>query len=179
MRALADEARIREFLRALGGEAKAPCRLYLTGGATAVLLGWRETTVDVDVKFVPEAGEVFDAIPRLKESLRINVELASPSDFIPPLPGWEDRSRFEKQEGRLAVYHYDFYSQALAKLEREHEQDLEDVREMIRRRLVEPAKLLEFFQRIEADLRRYPAIDPPTFRRSVEEMVRGAGSTGS
>ncbi len=179
MRPLADAERIRAFLSALGREAKAPCRLYLTGGATAVLLGWRETTIGADVKFVPEASEVFDAIPRLKESLGINVELACPADFIPALPGWEDRSRFEGQEGRLAVYHYDFYAQALAKLEREHDQDLEDVRERIRRELVEPRRLLEFFERIVPDLRRYPAIDPPTFRRSVEERVRDAGSTGS
>ena len=176
MRALADASRIREFLRALGREVKSPCRAYLTGGATAVLLGWRETTIDVDVKFVPETGEVFDALPRLKEVLRFNVELACPSDFIPPLPGWEERSRFEMQEGKLAVYHYDFYAQALAKLEREHEIDLADVREMIRRGLVEPARLLELFERIVPELRRYPAIDPATFRRSVEDAARTTDS---
>ncbi len=30
-------------------------RVYLTGGATAVLMGWRESTIDVDFKLVPES----------------------------------------------------------------------------------------------------------------------------
>ncbi|MDQ7828028.1 MAG: hypothetical protein QN122_05460 [Armatimonadota bacterium] len=30
-----------------------PARVYFTGGATALLYGWRETTLDVDVKLVP------------------------------------------------------------------------------------------------------------------------------
>ena len=93
-RRLADAERIREFLRALGREAREDARLYLTGGATAALLGWRATTVDVDIKVVPEADAILRAIPRLKESLQINVEFACPSDFIPEVPGWADRSPF-------------------------------------------------------------------------------------
>lgn len=171
MRPLTDEGRLRGFLRALGREAKVSCRVYLTGGATAVLLGWRRTTIDVDLKFVPDLGELFDAIPKLKETLQISVELAAPSDFIPPLPGWEGRSRFECQEGKLAVYHYDLYSQALAKIERGHAQDLRDVREMIRRSLVDPRELLPHFERIAPALSRYPAIQPGAFRRKVERIA--------
>lgn len=64
---------------------------------------------------------IFRAIPRIKETLRVNVELASPTDFIPVLPGWEDRSPFIRREGKVSLY-------------------------------------------------RYPALDPASFRRAVEEI---------
>jgi hypothetical protein len=179
VRALADAERIREFFRELGREARTPARAYLTGGATAVLLGWRETTIDVDVRFVPESDALLRAIPRLKESLRINVELAAPLDFVPVPPGWEERSRFAFQEGKLAVYHFDFDAQALAKLERRHARDLEDVREMIRRGLVDPKRLLEGFEKIAPELHRYPAVDPGSFRRAVERAAKESGGSVS
>jgi hypothetical protein len=37
-------------MRGLGEAAARDGTCYLTGGATAVLLGWRETTLDVDLK---------------------------------------------------------------------------------------------------------------------------------
>jgi hypothetical protein len=157
-------------MRAVGAETRHDVRVYLTGGATAVLIGWRATTVDVDIKMVPERDEVLRAIPRLKEDLEINVELASPGDFIPELPGWQDRSLFVSAEGRAFFHHYDLYAQALAKLERSHAQDLDDVREMIARGLVQPARMLELFERIEAGLYRFPAVDPRAFRRAVERI---------
>lgn len=46
MRKLADATRIEQFMRALGKAAHAEGRVYLTGGATAVLYGWREMTID-------------------------------------------------------------------------------------------------------------------------------------
>jgi hypothetical protein len=177
MRALADADRIEQLMHALAGEADRDTRLYFTGGATAVLIGWRRTTIDVDLRFVPESDRLLRAIPHLKEELRINVELASPSDFIPQLPGWEERSRFIRKEGNLSFFHYDLYSQALAKIERGHAQDRGDVDEMLRRGLVEPARALELFEKIESDLYRYPAIDPAAFRRAVQEALQS--SSGS
>jgi hypothetical protein len=67
MRRLADAARIREFMRALGRAADQPGQVFLSGGATAVLVGWRDTTVDVDIKLVPDQDSVLRAIPALKE----------------------------------------------------------------------------------------------------------------
>jgi len=99
MRQLADASRIRQFMRALGRAAHAPGQVFLTGGATAVLLGWRDSTIDVDIKIVPDQDRVFRAIAELKESLRLNVELAAADDFIPVLDGWESRSPFVAQEG--------------------------------------------------------------------------------
>jgi hypothetical protein len=168
MRELADGARIQRFLRSLGREADEGTA-YLTGGATAVLLGWRGTTIDVDLKLVPEADRTLRALARLKDELRINVELASPADFIPVPPGWEERSPFVAHEGRLTFRHFDLQAQALAKLERGHGQDRADVEAMLERSLVERAGILAYFERVEPELYRFPAIDPPAFRRRVEE----------
>ena len=159
------------FMKALGRAGKEKARIYLVGGATAVLLGWRQSTIDIDLKLVPELNELLRALPQLKESLEINVELASPDDFIPPLPGWEERSGFIRREGTIDFFHYDFYAQALAKIERGHSTDMLDVRQMIEQGLVESSRLLEFFSRIEDGLYKYPAIDSKTFRRAVEEIV--------
>jgi hypothetical protein len=172
MRRPVDATRVLEFFRALGAEAREETHLYLTGGTTAVLIGWRETTVDLDIKMVPERDALFRAIPALKEKLEVNVELASPADFIPELPGWMERSRFIVREGKMDFFHYDFYAQALSKLQRGHTKDLEDVREAIERGLVEPSKALELFGSIEDQLHRFPSIDPASFRRRVEAAFR-------
>ena len=172
MRELADAERIARFMRALGGAADADGACYLTGGATAVLIGWRPSTIDVDIRLVPETDVLLRAIQRIKEDLQINVELAAPDDFIPVPPGWEGRSLFVVREGRLSFYHFDPYSQALGKLERAHEQDLADVRAMTDRGLVDPTSALAYFEEIEPELFRFPAIDPRAFRRRVEEALR-------
>jgi len=174
MRKAVDASRIRQFFKALGAKAREEARVYLTGGATAVLHGWRATTIDIDLKMVPEADSLLRAIPELKETLRVNVELASPDHFIPELPGWEERSPFITREGSLSFHHYDLIAQALAKIERGHRQDIEDAREMVRRRLVKIPDLLRFFGEIEPRLYRYPAIDPKSFRRAVEDFAAGA-----
>jgi hypothetical protein len=173
MRALTDASRIREFMAALGREARAEARVYFTGGACAVLLGWRATTIDADIRIVPDRDELLRAVPRLKEQLRLNVELASPPDFIPELPGWQDRSLFIAREGLVSFHHFDFYSQALAKIERGHAQDRADVGSMLDAGLVEPKRLRELYVGAEGDFHRYPAIDPADFRRALDEALFG------
>lgn len=171
MRAAVDEPRLREFMRRIAAQAKEQGHIYFTGGASAVLRGWRLATLDVDLAIVPENDRLLRALPDLKEALQINVELASPSDFVPPLPGWQERSPFIAQEGPIAFHHYDFYSQALSKLERGHRKDLADVDLMVRDGLVDPGKLLELFEEVEQDLHRYPAVHPPSLRTAVEKLA--------
>lgn len=170
MRQLADSTRIERFMRELGRVAREEARVYLTGGATAVLEGWRDTTIDVDIKLVPDRDELLREIPRIKEDLDVNVELAAPSDFIPVPKGWEDRSPLIRKEGKLTFRHFDPVSQALAKAERGHDQDLRDVREMVDRGMVDPTEVHARFAEIEPDLYHFPAIDPTTFRKAVEEL---------
>jgi hypothetical protein len=154
-------------MTALGQAADRPIRAYLTGGASAVLEGWRATTIDVDLTFEPETDAVLRALPELKEKLELNVELVSPAHFVPEVPGWQSRSVFVGNRGSVSFHHYDFYAQALSKLERGHPQDMLDVEEMARRRYVDSERLVGFFEQIEPLLYRYPAIDPPTFRAAV------------
>lgn len=169
MRELADSERIYSFMTALGRAADAEGDCYLTGGATAVLLGWRRSTIDVDILLVPESERLLRAIQGLKEELRINVELASPLDFIPVPSGWEDRSVFVRREGKLSFRHFDLYAQALAKLERGHAQDLGDVAALVERGHIEPDRALAYYETIEPDLYRFPAIDPRAFARRVRD----------
>lgn len=135
-------------------------------------MGWRASTIDVHVKFVPDNDAILRAIPSIKEDLRLNIELASPADFIPVPEGWEERSTFIDQFDRLSFFHFDLYAQAMAKVERGHEQDLADVQAMQTRGLIEAERALEYFDRLEPDLYRYPAIHAPAFRRAVEDMFR-------
>jgi len=46
------------FMKALAAVVSAPSRIYLVGGATAVLLGWRTSTIDIDLKIIPESDRI-------------------------------------------------------------------------------------------------------------------------
>lgn len=175
MREIADRERIEAFMAALARETREDVRVFLVGGTSAVLLGWRPTTMDIDLVMRPDNDAVLRAIPALKERLHLNVELASPDQFIPVPDGWAERSRFITTIGRMTFLHYDLYAQALAKIERGHSRDQADVVAMLDRGLIESAKARDYFQQIEPALYRFPAIDPPTFRRAVDEMFPPPG----
>ncbi len=174
MRELADAERIGRLARELGRVVPAGTRMYLTGGATAVLEGWRASTVDIDVRFEPDSDAALRRIAKLKDELAVNVELASPLDFLPALPEWRERSRFRLREGNLEVFDFDPYSQALSKLQRGFELDLADVDAMVKSGQVDPTRLLRLYGEIEDELFRFPSIDPPRLREAVESL-RGAG----
>lgn len=173
MRGLTNRDTLERFMRELGKASTAETRVYFTGGATAVLFGWRASTIDVDLELVPDRDEMLRAIAALKDELQINVELAAPSHFIPELPGWETRSPLITRHGSVSYYHYDCYAQALSKIERGHAQDRLDVIAMLDGGLIQPPRLRELFESIESALYRYPAIDPPSFRRAVDEALKG------
>ena len=58
MRTDADAERVRAVARELGRVAREDTTLYLTGGATAVLEGWRPMTKDVDLRLEPDSDEL-------------------------------------------------------------------------------------------------------------------------
>lgn len=152
----------------IGQLANGPGQIFLTGGASAVLYGWRDMTVDVDLKLLPEPPGVFGAIATLKDELNMNIELASPDLFIPELPGWRERCVHIATFGGVEFFHYDFYGQALAKIERGHARDLGDVSNMASEGLIEAVRLRDYFDEIEADLIKFPAIDAADFRAKLE-----------
>ena len=90
MRGETDREKIERFMSALAERVDGAGRIYFTGGGTAVLYGWRTTTIDLDLKADPEPSHFFEAIAELKETVDLNIELASPDDFLPPLPAGEN-----------------------------------------------------------------------------------------
>ncbi len=169
-RSPSNRRKVCEFLRFVGANTRGG-RVFLNGGASAVIVGWRDLTVDVDLKLDPEPAGIFESIAEAKETLDMNVELAAPDDFVPALPGWQSRSRFIARHGTTDFLHYDFYAQALAKIARDFGPDRLDVLAMYRLQLIELREMLSLFQGIEPDLKRYPAIDPQRYRRKVESAL--------
>jgi len=172
VRGEADAEKVRRLLAEISRRARGPGAVYLTGGATAALFGWRARTVDVDLKLDPEPPGVFEAIAALKEELDVNVELASPDQFIPALPDWRERSRPIDVPGPVRFFHYDLRAQALAKIERGHARDLGDVRAMLRAELVTEDELRRAFETIQPGLVRYPALDARAFRARFDDFLR-------
>lgn len=169
MRNRTDRARLDRFLAELGRRLRGSATVYLVGGASAVIEGWRATTIDIDFYAEPD-DEVLRLVADLKDDLRLNIEPASPLDFLPELAGWRDRSPFVAQHGQLVVRQFDYYSQALAKLERGIGSDRGDVQAMLKRGLVEPSRLQELFAEIKDQLYRFPTVDPEALELAVIEL---------
>lgn len=160
----------------LAASARSPGKVYFTGGATALLLGFREQTIDIDIKLDPEPEGAFEAIARLKDQLDLNVELASPDDFIPVTTDWKKNSPLVAAVGKVEFFHFDLTFQALAKLERGNERDIEDVKSLLGGSYVTTEGLIRKFAQIEPQLLRYPAIDAEDFRKKVEDFLKGLQS---
>jgi hypothetical protein len=162
-----DRSRLRDVLDALGRACRGPGTAYLTGGATALLEGWRNATVDLDLKLDPEPEGVFAAIARIKEELDVNVELASPDDFLPQLADWREQSPLVGRFGPLEVRHYDLRAQALAKLSRGFERDVADVQAMLDRQLVTCDALRSALAQMEPRLERFPRVSAPELKHRL------------
>lgn len=171
MRPPVDAERVRALARELSKAIREDATLYLTGGATAVIEGWRASTVDVDLRLEPDSDELLRRIASLKNELNINVELASPPDFVPELRGWRERSPFVFREGTITVRHFDLYSQALAKIERGFEQDLADVGAMLDAGFVDRSRARVLFAEAEPQLFRYPAIDTAALQQKIRRAL--------
>jgi hypothetical protein len=113
-----------------------PLRIYLVGGTIAVDRGLRELTLDVDYAVAsddPLAIEEFERlIPQLKNDLDINLEPASPADFLPVPRGVLELSPYVRTVGPVMVYHYDLPTTVLSKVARGAERDLHDVEALVR-----------------------------------------------
>ena len=96
MRPGVDKAAIDAFLQQPGRAFRNPVRLYLVGGAALVHMGVRSgLTEDIDVQASGEnEGDLIVAIQKLKERLQINIEFATPGDFIPLPSEWEMHAQF-------------------------------------------------------------------------------------
>lgn len=101
-----DAARINEFLTALGGRFHGRGRVFLVGGTCLVYEGFRAQTLDIDLTFDLHAGEhgtFVRVVQQLKHEMQINVEEASPAEFIPLPSGADQRARHIGRFGGLDV----------------------------------------------------------------------------
>ncbi len=173
MRAPLDRDKLRAFMAELarGARGIGTGRVYLVGGGTAVWLGWRPSTIDVDLHGEPE--QLFSDIQGLKERLSVNVEFARPEDFVPELPGSGDRHVFVEKIGAVSYYHHDPYAQTFSKVARGFERDLEDAERFVGSGMVDPVRLSELVGSIAAESwAKYPALSPAGTVAAVEEFVK-------
>src|SRR5579871_3474376 len=144
-------ASIDAFLAELGRRFAGQGALYLAGGSMFVYQGLRPRTLDIDYRVELTAGDDAQFIQALRAAQRVvnlNVEPASPADFIPLPAGWRERSRFLVQAGGLAVYAFDPLSTALAKIERGQERDIEDVLALCRTGVLSVDQIAQSFEEI-------------------------------
>lgn len=167
MRKPLNKQRLELALSTMANRSRGEGKIYLTGGACAVYQGWRESTLDIDLKIDPEPQRIYEAIQYVKRHCQVNIELASPSDFIPELHGWRERSRWIKRYGTLDIFHYDFTSQALSKIERSSDQDIEDVFNFLTHQELDESQLINAFSQIRDQLIKYPRLDEEVFEQKL------------
>ena len=68
-------------------------------------------------------------------------------------------------------YHFDLRAQALSKIERGYDQDLEDARGFMEAGKISGEELWSCFETIKGDLARYPALDPANFENKVKKFL--------
>jgi len=167
-----DAALVRRFMAVVGSRVPVEATVYLTGEATAVLHGWRPTTDDVDIKVVADDEDsVLRALRPLADEIAMNLEFASPDQFIPVKHGWEDRSPFIERRGRVTFRHFEYPAQALAKVHRLVAHDREDVLAMVERGLVDAAVVWAYYHAIQADLFRYPGVREDRLEVHLREVL--------
>lgn len=177
MRPNVTRADIERFLNDLGAMAHTSGRIYLAGGAALVhsqVRGLGASTEDIDLKLdVADEQAVEDAIRQLKVTSSVNVELASPADFIPLPPNWESMSAYTGRYGGLDVFYFDWVTLALAKIERGSSRDLHDVALLQQNGLIQRADLEAAFQAILPQLghSRFFNVDPALFSQKVSAAV--------
>lgn len=146
-------------------------RVFLLGGGTAVLEGWRDSTVDVDLHADDLA--VFGNIQRVKERVGANVEFVRPEDFVPPLEGSEDRHVFIETIQAVSFYHYDPYAQLLSKVVRGFARDMQDAENLVGSGMVDAERFRALVGGIpESAYASYPALSPEAVRAAVDDFLR-------
>ncbi len=169
MRPPIDRLRVHYFLVKLGIEFHYPARLYLVGGTTLVYEGLRQQSLDIDISYEvadEHEAEFSRVIRRLKEDMQINIELASPGDFIPLPAGWKERAKFVGRFGQVDVFHFDLYSTALSKIERGREGDYEDILAMLRSEQINMVELESAFANI------LPRVERESLKRDPDKFIR-------
>lgn len=167
MRPDVDKGRIEHFLKQLGRSFHKSGRLYLVGGAAMVHAGVRTgATEDIDIEVhADDEDSLLEAIRTLKNTLNLNVELASPADFIPLPDQWEMNARYTGRYGSLDVFYFDFYSIALSKIHHGTSRDIHDVKLLLQHQFITLQELDQAYHNIlpRVGKRPYLKLDPEKF----------------
>lgn len=170
--------RLQSFMQLVGRMIQKKATFYLTGGATAILYDFREGTIDIDI--AGDMDELFSSIPKLKERLQINIEMAKPTDFIPSLSGEKDRHITIGTFGKATFLHYDPYAQAFSKIVRGHQTDIADVKALVSAGLVDTKKLYEMVKKLpNHQFVKYPRLDRFAVEAAVESFAKEVFATPS
>ena len=155
---------------AWGAPRRGSYRVYFVGGGTAVYLGWRQSSIDVDL--CSDHDVVFRNIQHIKERLNINIEFARPEDFVPPLKGTADRHVFIDNIGKVTFFLYDPYAQLLSKVVRGFKRDLDDAKKFIDCGMVDPSKFRSLVAAIPDTMyARYPSLSRNGIDSAVESFL--------
>lgn len=147
-------------------------RIYIVGGATAVLEGWRPSTIDADLW--AEREEVFRDVQAIKDRLQLNIEFARPEQFVPPLAGTDERHVFIDRVGNVDFLHYDPYAQLLSKIVRGFRKDLLDARHLVESGRVDPQRFRALVREIpDPAWARYPTLSREAVLAAVDETLQG------
>lgn len=173
------------FLQRLGECYRRPGQVYLVGGSSLILVGGKESTLDIDLQFTVDPADHGDFIRCLRQvsrELNLAVEQASPEQFIPLPAGYQERSQFIGRYAALDVFHFDFYSLALSKLYRGNQKDFTDVLAMVRRQIISFVRLEGYYQEILPRLETFSAhAQPEAFIRKFNrftQLLRDEGLIG-
>ena len=164
--------RLLELMDSLARAAPAaePFQVYVVGGGTAVLAGWRSSTIDADL--YAEDERVFRDIQAIKERLELNVEFARPEQFVPAIPGSPGRHVFITRVRNIEFFHYDPYAQLLSKIVRGFRKDLLDANSFLASGLVEAGRFQELVSRIpESAYARYPNLSRDSVLSAVGDFL--------
>lgn len=89
MRQRVGRIEIEQFLVQVG-RTRQPGRLYLTGGTALVHRGIRAgQTLGIDLQITIDPAQLMSQVVQLKQRMNINIEFASPGDFMPLPTQWE------------------------------------------------------------------------------------------
>jgi hypothetical protein len=167
---------VRELMVELARSAPAGevFRVYIVGGGTAVLAGWRASTIDVDLHADRDA--VFRDIQAIKERLDLNIEYARPEQFVPPLAGSERRHVFIDRVGDVEFFHYDPYAQLLSKIVRGFRQDVLDARSFLQSGMVDAGEFRTLVHQIpESAFAKYPSLSHDAVISAVDDFLSNVG----
>src|SRR6266700_104757 len=176
MRPPVDKAQIENFLKNLGRTFRKPGRLYLVGGAALVHMGLRSgTTQDIDVEVSEDTtDEIFPTIWQLRRQMQINVEPVSAEKFIPLPSQWMAQSKWIGRYGTVDGFYFDFYSIALAKIQRGNTRDINDVKLLLQEKVITIQGLDDAYNEILPQVGKdpYKKLDPRQFAANYAAVRR-------